>query len=71
MWIALIGWFVFRNASLYDRLTTLQEALLQLVASDAMTREFRVVDANQTLRSLCRRVHFGRHADTDALLRIS
>jgi len=51
MWIALIGWFVFRNASLYDRLTTLQEALLQLVASDAMTREFRVVDANQTLRS--------------------
>ncbi len=51
MWIALIGWFVFRNASLYDRLTTLQEALLQLVASDAMTREFRVVDANQTLRT--------------------
>ena len=51
MWIALIGWFVFRNASAYDRLTTLQEALLQLVASDAMTREFRVVDANQTLRS--------------------
>jgi Zn-dependent protease len=51
MWIALIGWFVFRNASLYDRLTTLQEALLQLVASDAMTRDFRVVDANQTLRA--------------------
>jgi len=51
MWIALIGWFVFRNASLYDRLTTQQEALLQLVASDAMTREFRVVDANQTLRA--------------------
>lgn len=51
MWIALIGWFVFRNASAYDRLTTLQEALLQLVASDAMTRDFRVVDANQTLRS--------------------
>ncbi len=51
MWIALIGWFVFRNASLYDRLTTLQEALLQLVASDAMTRDFRVVDANQKLRA--------------------
>ncbi len=49
MWIALIGWFVFRNASLYDRLTTQQEALLQLVASDAMTRDFRVVDANQKL----------------------
>lgn len=51
LWIALIGWFVFRNANAYDRLTTLQEALLQLKASDAMTREFRVVDANQTLHS--------------------
>lgn len=51
IWTALIGWFVFRNANAYDRLTTLQEALLQLKASDAMTREFRVVDANQTLHS--------------------
>ena len=51
MWIALIGGFVFRNANTYDRLTTLQEALLQLVAAEAMTREFRVVNASQTLRS--------------------
>lgn len=51
IWIAVIGWFVFRNASLYDQLTTQQEALLELVASDAMTRDFRVVDANQKLRS--------------------
>lgn len=51
IWLTLIGGFVFRNASTYDQLTTLQEALLQLLASDAMTREFRVVDANQTLRS--------------------
>lgn len=51
IWLTLIGWFVYRNANAYDRLTTLQEALLQLMASDAMSREFRVVDANQTLRS--------------------
>jgi CBS domain-containing protein len=51
IWIAFIGGFVFRNANAYDRITTLQEALLQLVASDGMTREFRIVDANQTLRS--------------------
>ncbi len=51
IWLTLIGGFIFRNASAYDRLTTLQEALLQLVASDAMTHDFRVVDANQTLRS--------------------
>lgn len=51
MWIALIGGFVFRNATAYERLTTLQEVLLQLTASDSMTHEFRVVDANQTLRA--------------------
>ena len=51
LWISLIGWFVFRNASSYDRLTTLQEALLKITAADTMTHEFRVVDAHQTLRS--------------------
>lgn len=51
IWLTLIGWFVYRNANAYDRLTTLQEALLQLKASDAMSRDFRVVDANQSLRS--------------------
>lgn len=50
LWIALLGWFGIRNASAYNRVTTLQEALLQLVAADAMTSEFRVVDADQTLR---------------------
>lgn len=51
LWIALIGWFGIRNAKTYDRVTTLQESLLEMVASEAMTRDFRVVDANQTLRS--------------------
>lgn len=50
LWIGLIGWFIIRNASNYDRLTNLQEHLLQLKAADAMTREFRVVDADMTLR---------------------
>lgn len=51
IWIALLGWFGIRNASSYERITTLQQTLLQLQAADAMTRDFRVVDANQTLRS--------------------
>ncbi|NEP49429.1 MAG: site-2 protease family protein [Moorea sp. SIO3C2] len=51
IWPTLIGWFIFRNASAYDQLTTLQEVLLKLMASNAMTRDFRVVEANQTLRS--------------------
>lgn len=50
VWIVLIGWFVLRNADAYDRLTTLQESLLKLVAGDAMTRDFRVINANLTLR---------------------
>ncbi|MEQ8757094.1 MAG: site-2 protease family protein [Coleofasciculus sp. G1-WW12-02] len=52
LWLALIGSFVYRNANAYDRLTILQEILLQLQASDAMTRDFRVLDATMSLRSL-------------------
>jgi Zn-dependent protease/CBS domain-containing protein len=50
LWIAFLGWFGVQNASSYDRVTKLQEILLQLKASDATTREFRVVEANLTLR---------------------
>ena len=51
LWISLLGWFGVRNASSYERVTILQETLLELVAANAMTRNFRVVDADQTLRS--------------------
>ncbi len=51
LWIVLLGWFGIRNASTYDRVTTVQETLLQLTAADAMNSDFRVVDAEQTLRS--------------------
>jgi Zn-dependent protease len=50
LWLILIGWFIIQNASSYDRLTHVQEALLKIKAADAMTREFRVVDANMRLR---------------------
>jgi Zn-dependent protease/CBS domain-containing protein len=51
LWIALLGWFAIRNATTYLRVSLLQETLLEMVASDAMTREFRVVDADKSLRS--------------------
>ncbi len=51
LWIAFLGWFGIRNATTYLRVTQLQETLLAMVASDAMTREFRVVDADKSLRS--------------------
>ncbi len=50
LWIALLGWFCTRNASNYDRVTSYQETLLKLKVSDAMAREFRVVEGDSTLR---------------------
>ncbi|WP_353932101.1 site-2 protease family protein [Okeanomitos corallinicola TIOX110] len=50
LWIVLLGWFAIRNANSYDNVTTLQETLLKLVAADAMSRDFRVVDAEKSLR---------------------
>lgn len=50
LWIVLLGWFGIRNAGAYERVTAMQEALLQMVAADAMNQEFRIVDADQTLR---------------------
>ncbi|VXD22252.1 site-2 protease family protein [Planktothrix paucivesiculata] len=50
LWIALIGWFVLQNAASYNRVTDLQEALINIKAGDTMTREFRVVDADLSLR---------------------
>jgi len=50
LWIVILGWFCTRTAKNYDRVTTMQETLLNLAASTAMTRDFRVVEGNQTLR---------------------
>lgn len=50
LWIAFIGWFAIRNATSYNRITDLQEILLKITAEKTMTREFRVVDADLTLR---------------------
>lgn len=51
LWIALLGWFGIRNAGAYERVTVMQETLLKLVAADAASKDFRVIDADQTLRS--------------------
>jgi Zn-dependent protease len=49
-WIAAIGWFALRNAAAYNQVTNLQEAMLALTAADAMVRDFKVVDADLTIR---------------------
>jgi len=50
IWIVLIGGFAIRNAANYGRVADLQETLSDLTAADAMAREFRVLDADLTLR---------------------
>jgi Zn-dependent protease len=50
LWAILIGSFMIRNAERYSQLTDLQSTLVGLKATDAMTRDFRVLDANKTLR---------------------
>jgi Zn-dependent protease len=50
LWFVLLGWFGIRNATAYKNITSLQEALLTLKVSDAMNKDFRVVDADSTLR---------------------
>ncbi|OAB59877.1 Zn-dependent protease [Phormidium willei BDU 130791] len=49
-WIALIGWFILQNANNYSRVTRLQELLIHTPISEAMTRQFRVVDGEMTIR---------------------
>ena len=55
LWIALIGSFAIRNALAYSRFAGLQEALIKIKAGEAMSREFRVVDADLTLREFADR----------------
>ncbi|BAW96102.1 sterol-regulatory element binding protein (SREBP) site 2 protease family protein [[Synechococcus] sp. NIES-970] len=50
LWLALIGWFVLRNANAYERISDLQNVLLHLKAEVVMARDFRVVNAHLSLR---------------------
>ncbi|NJN72021.1 MAG: site-2 protease family protein [Limnothrix sp. RL_2_0] len=50
LWVALVGWFILRNANAYERLTDLQNVLMSLTAENVMSRDFRVVDAHLSLR---------------------
>jgi Zn-dependent protease len=51
IWIVLVGGFAVRNAAAYGRMADLEDNLSQLTAADALSREFRVIDATQMVRS--------------------
>ncbi len=50
LWRILLGGFVMSHAGNYLRVTNLQEALKEITAETTMTRDFRIVDANMSLR---------------------
>ncbi|MGB7415010.1 MAG: site-2 protease family protein [Thermosynechococcaceae cyanobacterium] len=54
LWMALLGGFIWRNATRYGQLTQLQSALLKLVAADAMTRNSWEVTASSLRQSISR-----------------
>lgn len=50
LFLIILGWFMFGSAGGYLYLNNLQQALLDLNAEAAMTRDFRLVDADISLR---------------------
>ena len=50
IFLIFLGWFLFGSAGGYLYLNNLQQALLDLNAEAAMTRDFRLVDAEISLR---------------------
>ncbi len=64
LWLALVGWFIIRNAAAYGRVTSMQSMLLELQASQVMTQQFRVVDAGLTIREFTDRYILCELADT-------
>ncbi len=49
-WIALVGWFIFRNAGRYQALANLQQVLLQLRVQDLPIQEGRGIKADLTVQ---------------------
>ena len=50
LWPALIGMFILRNAGAYNRMNTLQDVLSKVKTGEAAIRDFRVLDAEMSLR---------------------
>jgi Zn-dependent protease len=50
IFLLLLGWFVMNQALRHLQINSLQQALQDLTAEEAMTRDFRIVDADMSLR---------------------
>ncbi len=50
LWLGLLGFFILNTARNYSQYSQLQQTLSTLVAGEVMTRQFRVVDLDLSLR---------------------
>ncbi len=55
LWLLLLGGFGIRRASAYLRMMTLQQAMLQISAAEAMRREFVTVSLHQSIQQFAAR----------------
>ncbi|MBR8831245.1 MAG: site-2 protease family protein [Chlorogloea purpurea SAG 13.99] len=60
-WLSFIGWFIFKNASAYNRLSRLQEGLLSLTAASVMTKDFKILKADRSLEEFTREYIINPH----------
>lgn len=56
LWVAILGWFILRNANVSSYITELElrQAIAQLTAASVMTNTFHTVDANLSLQQFTR-----------------
>jgi len=51
IWLTLIGWFILRNATVYEQVAILQKMIVNLTAQDVMMRKFKVLNGQLTIRN--------------------
>jgi Zn-dependent protease len=55
LWLMLIGWLIANTAGAKVQISSLQQALLSVTCENAMTRDFRIIDAQISLREFADR----------------
>ena len=63
IWLMLVGWMISTTAGARVQLTYIQQALLQVTCESAMTRDFRIVDGNLSLREFADRYLLSKPKD--------
>jgi len=63
----ILGWFILANAGAYLQITDLHQALSEITAEAAMTRDFRIIDADMSLRQFADEFLLMQESETQPL----